>query len=133
MANVLDYAQIEALRELAEGAEEGFVDILFEEFRGEAAELTETMRQGRASGDVEAVRRAAHTLKSACAYLGAAALSAECAALEAACREEAPVWGEVASGVERVLAVYDESARALNAVFLPVSGAQTPERSYPAC
>lgn len=132
MANVLDYAQIEALRELAEGAEEGFIDILFEEFRGEAAELTETMRQGRVSGDVEAIRRAAHTLKSASAYLGAAALSTECAALEAACREEAPAWGEVTTGVERVLAVYDESARALNAVFLPVSGTQTPEVSYPA-
>jgi two-component system, sensor histidine kinase and response regulator len=50
--------------------------------------LVATMREACAAGDTEAVWRAAHTLKSSAAAVGAGSLAQRCAYIEAMARED---------------------------------------------
>ncbi len=63
---------------------------LIDAFRREAPRLLEQLVGSLAAGDRETLHRAAHTLKSSCAQLGAVAMSGLSADLEDASRESIP-------------------------------------------
>ena len=63
------------LTDLQETAGDDFVADLVTTFLDEAPLLLETLRQSQASGDADAFRRAAHSLKSNAATFGAAPLA----------------------------------------------------------
>jgi len=76
--------------------------------------LLATLRSAAGKGDAAEVRRAAHTLKSSSAMLGARALSAACAELERLSR-----LGDVGDAAARVAALdvlYADVRSALQAV-----------------
>jgi signal transduction histidine kinase/CheY-like chemotaxis protein len=85
----LDPAALERLTDMAGGDPE-FVGVLLESFGEEAPGLLQQLREGMSAGDNEAVRRAAHTLKSNAATFGATALMGLCAELETRAREGKP-------------------------------------------
>jgi HPt (histidine-containing phosphotransfer) domain-containing protein len=68
---VLDPAAIERLIITCGEGGEAVVASLLDMFFGEVRRLLETVRRGRAEGDADEVRRAAHTLKSHGATFGA--------------------------------------------------------------
>ncbi|SES37646.1 Hpt domain-containing protein [Tranquillimonas rosea] len=63
---------------------------ILDDYRAGAAELVATLRQSARTGDIEALRIAAHTLKSNARDVGAQELAARCAALERACLDGGP-------------------------------------------
>ncbi|HEX5804367.1 MAG TPA: Hpt domain-containing protein [Azospira sp.] len=76
---VIDEATFRELQETA-GAE--FVAELVDTFVEEAPGMLAALRQARATGDADAFRRAAHSLKSNSLTFGATALAAAARALE---------------------------------------------------
>jgi CheY-like chemotaxis protein/HPt (histidine-containing phosphotransfer) domain-containing protein len=102
-ATTLEPGALDRLMETTGGDPE-FVAILLETFADEAPAILEELRGGLASGDSDAVRRAAHTLKSNGATFGATKLLALCAELESRARA-----GDLADGqqiLRRVEASY---------------------------
>lgn len=83
----LDRDTIDALAE--ELGPQTLVDVL-RTFLEDAASLSDAIRASGATGDLGALGRAAHTLKSTAALVGASELAASCAALELAAREGGP-------------------------------------------
>ncbi len=78
-----------ALRRLLEviGGDRDDLSELIDDFLSGAPELVAQMSAAAAAADIEALRRAAHTLKSNAQDFGAMRLAALCAALEGTCRE----------------------------------------------
>jgi HPt (histidine-containing phosphotransfer) domain-containing protein len=81
-------------------------------FQGDAPKLVEELRAALEPSDAEVLRKAAHSLKSSTANLGAATLSAHCHTLEKAAREgqlgEAPALVEqIEQELREVLATLD--------------------------
>jgi signal transduction histidine kinase/DNA-binding response OmpR family regulator len=102
-ATTLEPGALDRLMETTGGDPE-FVAVLLETFADEAPAILEELRGGLASGDSDAVRRAAHTLKSNGATFGATKLLALCAELESRARA-----GDLADGqqiLRRVEASY---------------------------
>jgi HPt (histidine-containing phosphotransfer) domain-containing protein len=87
-ANVDDEIDSAVLSRLAEGTggDASFVQELIDQFLTDAPELVAAARQAHGSGNVEDLRRAAHTLKSNAATFGAQRLSECSRALEEAAR-----------------------------------------------
>jgi two-component system sensor histidine kinase/response regulator len=75
----------EAFRHLLDitGGDLEFVDELIDTYLDDAVVQLEAMRQAAASGDVEAMVRPAHSLKSSSANVGAVAVTEACRSLEA--------------------------------------------------
>jgi len=93
----LDATALESLREL--GGDD-FVAEVIAMFRADAPDLVATLRRSLDVGDAEQLRRAAHTLKSNGATLGAAEFSAACRELEQCAKdgrldEATPLIGKV--------------------------------------
>jgi signal transduction histidine kinase/DNA-binding response OmpR family regulator/HPt (histidine-containing phosphotransfer) domain-containing protein len=78
----LDPAALEALRAMQVEGEPDLVEALVAIYLEETPGLLATLRQAVAAGQPDRVRKAAHTLKSSSANLGAARLAARCADLE---------------------------------------------------
>ncbi|MFB1488622.1 MULTISPECIES: Hpt domain-containing protein [unclassified Thiocapsa] len=76
---VIDTNVLEDIRDLME---DDFPDLV-RRFLVDSADLLDQLDQGIASGDTDSVHRAAHTLKSSAAALGALALSDRAKHLEA--------------------------------------------------
>jgi PAS domain S-box-containing protein len=93
--DVLDPGALEQLR--ATVGDEDFVHQLAAAFLDEAPQLVAALRQGVGAGDSEAVRRAAHTLKTDAMTFGVTGLAQAARALEAAAR------GSLDDGAERLL------------------------------
>jgi signal transduction histidine kinase/DNA-binding response OmpR family regulator len=91
-ATTLEPGAMDRLMETTGGDPE-FVAILLDTFAEEAPGILEELRAGLRSGDPDAVRRAAHTLKSNAATFGATGLAALCADLETRARA-----GDLADG-----------------------------------
>ncbi len=96
------------------GGDMEFMGELLVTFFEDSPQQLETARAGLSAGDSEAVRRAAHSLKSNCANFGALALSARCRELEMLAKTgalpgAAELLGDIAAGYEQVQA-------ALNAI-----------------
>jgi HPt (histidine-containing phosphotransfer) domain-containing protein len=64
------------------GGDSAFVAELIDTFLKESPQLMAQLRDAAAGGDVESLRRSAHTLKSNSAEFGASALSALCRGIE---------------------------------------------------
>ena len=79
--DMIDRAVVDALLE-SFGGDMEFLGEMLDAFFEDSPRQLEAARAGLAVGDAEAVRRAAHSLKSNCANFGALALSAKCKDLE---------------------------------------------------
>jgi CheY-like chemotaxis protein/HPt (histidine-containing phosphotransfer) domain-containing protein len=103
----------QVLARLAEGVggDEQFVTELIGQFSGDAPGLLAAARTGLEQGDAEAVRRAAHTLKSNAATFGAGALADRSRELEEAAKGGALEDGR--GGIEAVQRELDIVLRAL--------------------
>jgi CheY-like chemotaxis protein len=80
--DALDLEQLDTIRALQEPGAPDVVAMVIDEFRIESRELLRTMARAQAGGDAKELHRAAHSLKSSSAYLGARRLSSVCADLE---------------------------------------------------
>jgi CheY-like chemotaxis protein len=109
----LEESAIAALLENAGGDSE-FVVSLLETFETEVEPLLRGLRAAAESGDGEALRRAAHTLKSNAATFGATALASLCAELEA--RAHQGDTAAAATAVARVEESYAQVRPALAAL-----------------
>jgi HPt (histidine-containing phosphotransfer) domain-containing protein len=91
------------------GGEMDFVDELVDTFLEDGGRQIATMHAAVASGDVEGLGRAAHSLKSGCLNIGAADLGTICRSLEEAAR-----GGSVPDAGDRIAAINAgfEAARA---------------------
>lgn len=83
----LDPAAIAALRALQMPGRPSIVLRVFDLFETSTASLLSELERGLASGDLALVTRAAHTLKSSSANIGATALAARAKAIEHCGRE----------------------------------------------
>lgn len=87
MSTLIDPAALEALAALQRPGKPDLKARVLGLFRDDTPVSLAAMEEGAASGDLEAVRVAAHTLKSSSAYVGARELSECCAHIERAARE----------------------------------------------
>ncbi|MCC6531218.1 MAG: response regulator [Burkholderiales bacterium] len=79
---LLDPNSIAALRQLAQSRGGDLLGAIAANYRSAARSDLSALRAGLAAGDAQAAKRAAHSLKSASANIGALALSARCFELE---------------------------------------------------
>ena len=79
--DVLDAAALDNLREMT-GDDPAFFAELIDTYVADTGHLLASMRQAVLAGEAPALRRAAHSLKSNSATLGATELAALCRALE---------------------------------------------------
>ena len=111
--NIIDRGVVDGLLESFGGDMEFFGEML-DTFFDDSPRQLEAARAGLAAGDVEAVRRAAHSLKSNCANFGALALSGQCRELEMLAKS-----GSLEGGAERlarIAAGYEQVHAALQAI-----------------
>lgn len=85
-AGLLDAQALARLHDLDPGGRSGLVQRVLKTYTQSLQRLLEQLRAALAAGDSAAVRHAAHTLKSSSASVGALALSALCADVEAQLR-----------------------------------------------
>lgn len=83
---LLERAALEAIRALQSDAAPDLLARVVRLYFESAPDLIARLRSGLAAGDCDAVRVAAHTLKSSSANLGATALAELCKQLELAAR-----------------------------------------------
>ncbi len=83
----IDQAALDNIRELQKEGEDSVLCRIVDMYFGNAAELLMNLRAAIEASDAEAVRMAAHTLKSSSANVGAVALSAQCKLLEKIARK----------------------------------------------
>jgi HPt (histidine-containing phosphotransfer) domain-containing protein len=101
----VDPAVLERLAE-SMGGDDAFVAELIEQFLADSPALVAAARKGLETGDAEEVRRAAHTLKSNAATMGANELADRSRRLEVAAKA-----GELDGGVAPIDAVVEELER----------------------
>jgi len=83
----LDPSAIAHLKQIAKGVQGDIVGKMVRLFRTDAPTQIDSMRRALESADSEALRRAAHNLKSSSAYIGATELSYCCMRLEQVARD----------------------------------------------
>jgi HPt (histidine-containing phosphotransfer) domain-containing protein len=110
MTDAIDRDAFERLREIT-GEDDAFLAELIDTYLDDGARQVADLVAAAAAGDVEAMVRPAHTLKSASDSIGALRLADGCRALEAAARAGA-VPDPVASAAD-VAAAFEEAAAAL--------------------
>jgi len=106
----LDHSQIELLRSLDDG-DGAVLGEIIEEFLHQTAQARGTLVRGVGEGDPAALQAAAHTLRGASANVGAAALAAVCAEMEAQSR--AAHLDDAAHLIERFDAEFARARQAL--------------------
>ncbi len=104
---VLDMQVIEGLRELGGDDDPGLLVEVIGMFLEDAPTRIEEIQQGLATGDIKLLERAAHSLKSASANVGAVQLSLVCKRIEEIARR---------STSEGIADLIPESNRALTEV-----------------
>ncbi len=90
VAGLLDAQALARLHELDPSGQSGLVKRVLATYTTSLSRLLEQLRSARAGADRDAVRHAAHTLKSSSASVGALELSALCAQAEASLRDGGP-------------------------------------------
>ena len=111
--NIIDRTVLDGLLE-SFGGDMEFLGEMLDTFSEDSPRRLEAARTGLAAGDAEAVRRAAHSLKSNCASFGAMALSTQCKELEMLAKT-----GTLDGGAEllaRIAAGYEQAHAALDAI-----------------
>ncbi len=81
----IDEDQLDAIRALQIPGEPDVLQMVLDEYEHDANDLVGQLHQAIAVADVTALHRAAHSLKSSSAYVGARVLSSVCADLEHLC------------------------------------------------
>lgn len=71
----IDRSALDQLRQIEEGGAEALIDRVLRDYFSSSPELIENLRRVFEAGDLEAMRDAAHTLKSTSAHLGAVKLA----------------------------------------------------------
>lgn len=110
-SDVLDPRIIQDLRELGGADDPELLNELVGLFLADAPARIRDIENGITSGDVKTVERAAHTLKSSSANIGAMSLSAICRQIEDAARTSK--LGDVRPLLASVGPTYDRVALAL--------------------
>ncbi len=82
----LDETALLTLLSLGDSGSSDLFNKIFNLFEENAPQLIDTIQTAYASGDTDAVRIAAHSLKSSAAYLGGIDLSDSCKSIERAAR-----------------------------------------------
>ena len=113
---VLDASVIQGLRELGGEDDPGLLLELVQLFLSDAPQRMREIESGLAQGDWKLLERAAHTLKSASANIGALGLSAICRELEAGARQrEAAKCSSLQKSSAECLARVENALRELRA------------------
>lgn len=113
--NVLDTTVIEGLRELGGEDDPGLLLELVEMFLDDAPNRLKEMEQSMAEGDLETMRRAAHTLKSSAANMGSINLSEICSKMEDAARnEETSAYAEMVPSVMGAFSDFEKALRQIS-------------------
>jgi HPt (histidine-containing phosphotransfer) domain-containing protein len=94
VATLLDREVITTLAGMSEGEGTDFLATMITMYLESTPAVLASLRQSAAAGDLRAIQRASHDLKSSSATLGAGILASRCAKLEAMARSG------VAEGVE---------------------------------
>jgi HPt (histidine-containing phosphotransfer) domain-containing protein len=113
--NVIDRTVLDTLLE-SFGGDMEFMGEMLDTFFADSPQQLEAARAGLAAGDVESVRRAAHSLKSNCANFGAFTLSGQCKELEMLAKTGS--LEGAADMIARIAAGYDQVHAALEAIRL---------------
>lgn len=109
-ARPIDQSAFDRLVEMT-GGELDFVDELVDTYVADGRSQVDSLRAAMERGDIEAVVRAAHSLKSSSVNVGALALGERCRTLEEAARG-GPVE-DAAAQVNSIAADFDEVVTAL--------------------
>jgi HPt (histidine-containing phosphotransfer) domain-containing protein len=109
-AEVLDQAALAGLLDSLDG-DVGFLQELVDAYLESTPGLLDAMRQAALDGDGTALQRAAHSLKTGSASMGALALAGQCKQLEDIGRSGALTGAE--ERIQTAAAAYDEVAQAL--------------------
>ena len=117
----LDHTAIEMLAEMAMDGAPDLVPAVISIFLETTPAILETLEKSVASGDLRALQRASHDLKSSSATLGARLMSVRCARLEAIGR--AGLASETKEAVAGIIAEF-EAVRPMLAAFLPSGSAR---------
>ncbi len=113
--NVLDPVVIEGLRELGGEDDPGLLMELVEMFLDDAPNRLKEMEESMATGDLETMRRAAHTLKSSAANMGSILLSQICSKMEDAARaEDASTYAEMVPGCMSAFGDFEQALRQIS-------------------
>jgi HPt (histidine-containing phosphotransfer) domain-containing protein len=113
----LDAAALGRLRELDPDGRHGVVARVLAAFESALLRMLQDLQAHRVNGDAALVGRMAHTLKSSSASVGALALAAACAEVEARIRTGAE--GELSTDVERLLAEGQAALASVEAMLRP--------------
>src|SRR5690606_35749966 len=100
---VIERAALDGIRALQREGAPSIVARVVELYLADSARLLATLRQAAEAADAEGLRRAAHTLKSSSANVGALQLAAHCGTLEAAARQ-----GTLAAANDQILRIESE-------------------------
>jgi HPt (histidine-containing phosphotransfer) domain-containing protein len=112
--DLIDMQVIEGLRELGGSDDPGLVAELIGLFLEDAPRRIEELERGLSSGDVELLERAAHTLKSSSANVGACSLSDLCRRIEVDARQRSTVGlDELVRASSELFSRVDEALRVL--------------------
>jgi signal transduction histidine kinase/DNA-binding response OmpR family regulator len=107
----VDQSVLQGLRSLQRPGKPDVLARFIEVFNRDAPRLVAQMNEAARAGDAEALRRAAHTLKSNSAAVGAAALSERCREIEQFAR-----GGDIASSIELLACAEDELGQVVAAL-----------------
>jgi CheY-like chemotaxis protein/HPt (histidine-containing phosphotransfer) domain-containing protein len=110
---ILDPSALQGLRALQRPGRPDVLGRIIDMFNSDAPRLLGEMKVAAAANNTEAVRLAAHTLKSTCTNVGAVALSATCREIEQYARAN-----DVDGALTRISAIQDELDRVLAALVL---------------
>jgi signal transduction histidine kinase/DNA-binding response OmpR family regulator len=111
--SILDPSALQGLRALQRPGRPDVLGRIIDMFNSDAPRLLGEMKVAAAANNTEAVRLAAHTLKSTCTNVGAVALSATCREIEQYARAN-----DVDGALTRIGAIQDELDRVLAALVL---------------
>jgi HPt (histidine-containing phosphotransfer) domain-containing protein len=110
---VIDRAVLDQLLD-SFGGDVDFLGEMLDTFFEDSPRQLAAMREGLARGDLEMVRRAAHSLKSNSANFGALALSARCKELEMLAKGGALQGGDAL--LSQIAAGYDQAHATLETI-----------------
>jgi len=116
----IDRTVLERIRMLEGPDRQGLVEKVVSLYLSDSLKHMERIRNSAEAGDREALRRAAHTLKSSSANVGAMRVSETCRRIEAETAEGTPS-AFAAPLLEKLESEYDSACRELRAILNPGS------------
>ena len=126
---LLDMGMVRQLQRVGTNGDRDLLGKVAEIFLEQTPQLLEAIAEGLRLGDLDAVRRAAHSLKSASASLGAMQLSESAAALEIAARNGE---NERLDGLQRGFeAAAEQAMQAVRDMLRPQTAARTQAHEKP--